>query len=175
MSGIMTEHDDLDMQIAEFVLGTLPADQRHALHAQREQDPALDARILQWEERLVGMIDDVEPVQPGPELFAQIERALNQQEAQPTQSSHTASVVTLRRQVNLWRWSTAMASAAALVLMAVSQPFPNHKHARILCGCIPARRPATGFHADGGFAKPPAEHSSGNRRSSTRQILPAVD
>ena len=119
MSGIMTEHDDLDMQIAEFVLGTLPADQRHALHAQREQDPALDARILQWEERLVGMIDDVEPVQPGPELFAQIERALNQQEAQPTQSSHTASVVTLRRQVNLWRWSTAMASAAALVLMAV--------------------------------------------------------
>lgn len=125
MSGIMTKHDDLDMQIAEFVLGTLPADQRNALHARREQDPALNARILQWEERLIGMTDDVESVQPGPELFAQIERALNQQQAQhiqpdqPTQPSHTASVVTLRRQVNRWRWSTAMASAAALVLVAV--------------------------------------------------------
>lgn len=118
----MTEHDDLDMQIAEFVLGTLPADQRNALHVRREQDPALDARILQWEERLIGMIDDVEPVQPGPELFAQIERALNQQAAQTaqsTQQNHTASVVTLRRQVNRWRWSTAVVSAAALVLVAV--------------------------------------------------------
>ncbi|WP_254774448.1 hypothetical protein [Marinobacter sp. AC-23] len=26
----MTEHDDLDMQIAEFVLGTLPAGERKA-------------------------------------------------------------------------------------------------------------------------------------------------
>jgi anti-sigma-K factor RskA len=115
----MTEHDDLDMQIAEFVLGTLPADQRKALQARRELDPALDAQILQWEERLVGMTDTVAPVQPGPELFAQIERVLDQQAAQPAQSNKTASVVTLRRQVNRWRWSTAVASAAALVLVTV--------------------------------------------------------
>jgi len=127
MSGIMTKHDDddLDMQIAEFVLSTLPVDQRKALQAQRELDPALDARILEWEERLVGITDNVVPVQPGPELFAQIERVLDQQSAQsaqpaqPTEPSDTASVVTLRRQVNQWRWSTALASTAALVLVAV--------------------------------------------------------
>ena len=115
----MTEHDELDMQIAEFVLGTLPADQRKALDARRQLDPALDAQILQWEDRLAGMTDEVTPVQPGPELLAQIERVLDQQSAQPVQPDHTASVVTLRRQVNRWRWSTAAASAAAVVLVTV--------------------------------------------------------
>ena len=119
MSGIMSEHDDLDMQIAEFVLGTLPADERRALNARRLLDPAVDARVQQWEERLAGMADDVAPVRPGPELFAEIERVLDQQTAQSTQPDDTASLVTLRRQVNLWRWSTALASAAALVLVAV--------------------------------------------------------
>lgn len=124
MSGIMTEHDDLDMQIAEFVLGTLPAGERKALQARRELDPALDARILQWEEQLIGMTDDVAPVQPSPELFAQIERVLDQR---ATQLNNTASVVMLRRRVNQWRWSTAAASAAALVLVAVLtfQPASN--------------------------------------------------
>lgn len=115
----MTEHDDLDMQIAEFVLGTLPADQRRKLDARRQLDPTLDARIQQWEERLAGMADDVMQMQPGPELFAKIERALDKQEVQSTQPDNTASVITLRRQLNLWRWSTALTSAAALVLVAI--------------------------------------------------------
>ncbi|WP_254774446.1 anti-sigma factor [Marinobacter sp. AC-23] len=62
------------------------------------------------------MTDDVAPVQPSPELFAQIERVLDQR---ATQLNNTASVVMLRRRVNQWRWSTAAASAAALVLVAV--------------------------------------------------------
>jgi anti-sigma-K factor RskA len=114
----MTERDDLDMQIAEFVLGTLPADERAALQARRERDPALEARILEWEERLAGMANEVEPVTPGPDLFARIERALGQDDNQ---------VVVLRRQLNRWRWSTAVASAAAMVLVAVMafQPAPE--------------------------------------------------
>lgn len=115
----MTDYDELDMQIAEFVLGTLPADQRRALQAQRELDPVLDAHIQQWEERLIGMSDDVAPVQPGPELFTRIEQALDEQAIQSAQPGKSAAVLTLRRQVNRWRWSTALASAAALVLVAV--------------------------------------------------------
>lgn len=115
----MIEHDDLDMQIAEFVLGTLPAGERRALQAQRELNPALDAQITEWEERLAAMTGNVPPVQPSPELFAQIERVLDQQATQPVHSDDTASVVTLHRQLNRWRWSTAIASAAALVLVAV--------------------------------------------------------
>lgn len=114
----MTERDDLDMQIAEYVLGTLPPEERDALQARRGQDPDLEARILEWEKRLSGMADDVEPVTPGPELYARIERALDMDDS---------NVVTLRRQLNRWRWSTAVASAAALVLVAVMafQPQPE--------------------------------------------------
>lgn len=127
MSGIMSEHDDLDMQIAEFVLGTLPSDQRAVLNARREQDPALNARIMQWEEHLIGLTDTVEPVSPAPELFSRIEQVLDQQAAGSARSDTMASVVTLRRQVSLWRWSTALASVAALVLVAVLvfQPADN--------------------------------------------------
>jgi anti-sigma-K factor RskA len=117
----MTERDDLDMQIAEFVLGTLPADERNALHERRKQDPSLDARILEWEGRLSAMTDEVDVVEPSPELFAKIERALDNNEGQ------AGNVVTLRRQLNRWRWSTALTSAAALVLVAVLtfQPQPE--------------------------------------------------
>ena len=113
----MTERDDLDMQAAEYVLGTLPADERNALQARREQDPTLDALILEWEERLSDMTDDVELVEPGTELFEKIERALGRDDS---------NVIALRSQLNRWRWSTALASAAALVLVAVLtfQPQP---------------------------------------------------
>ncbi len=120
MFGVMTDRDDLNMKIAEFVLGTLPADERAALQSQRAQDSELEARILQWEERLSAMTDDVDPVEPTPELFARIERALD---------GDTSNVVTLRRQLNVWRWSTAVASAAALVMVAVLmlQPQPQEQ------------------------------------------------
>ncbi len=124
----MTERDDLDLQIAEFVLGTLPADERDALRAQREQDAALDRRIAAWEERLAGMADDVAPVAPDPELFARIERLLDQGTPAAPQADADSSgqVVRLNRQLRRWRWSTAVASAAALVLVAVLmlQPEP---------------------------------------------------
>jgi anti-sigma-K factor RskA len=77
----MSDRDDLEMQIAEYVLGTLPADERDALSARRQSDPALDALILEWEERLSGLADAVEPVQPGPEVFASIERALDRDDS----------------------------------------------------------------------------------------------
>ncbi|WP_150911171.1 anti-sigma factor [Marinobacter halotolerans] len=115
----MTERDDdLDIQIAEFVLGTLPSDEREALKARREQDPTLDARILEWESRLSAMADDVEPVEPDPALFARIEQTLGRDDS---------NVIALRRQVNRWRWSTALVSAAAMVLVAVLtfQPQPE--------------------------------------------------
>jgi anti-sigma-K factor RskA len=114
----MTERDDLDLQIAEYVLGTLPADERNALSARRERDPTLDARIAEWVERVSVMADDIEPVEPGPEVFARIERALDRDDS---------NVIALRRQVKRWRWSTALTSAAAVVLVAVLtfQPQPE--------------------------------------------------
>ncbi|HET8849196.1 MAG TPA: anti-sigma factor [Marinobacter sp.] len=120
----MTEHDDLDMLVAEFVLGTLPPDERRRVEALRAQDPELETRILQWESRLSALSDETAPVQPGPDMLKRIERAIDQLEQQQPQG---ADVISLRRQLNRWRWSTAVTSAAAALLVAVLllQPAPE--------------------------------------------------
>ena len=41
-----------DVMVAEFVLGTLPEEERDALHARRAREPELEALIQQWEARL---------------------------------------------------------------------------------------------------------------------------
>ena len=123
----MTERDDLDMLVAEFVLGTLPASERAYLESRRNEDPEVDALILQWEERLGKLAEETEPVQPSPALFAKIEKALDRVESTPREAAETSNVVALRSQLNRWRWSTAIASAAALVLVAILafQPQPE--------------------------------------------------
>ncbi len=143
----MTERDDLDMLVAEFVLGTLPANERDDLEKRRQTDAELDNLILQWQERLGSLTEEAPEVQPSPELFPRIEKALDQLEAEhpgaaaahsarsaaqspadsPMDSPIDSNVVTLRRQLRNWRLSTAIASAAALVLVAVLvfQPAPT--------------------------------------------------
>jgi anti-sigma-K factor RskA len=120
----MNEHDDLDMLVAEFVLGTLPPGERRRVDALRAQDPELESRILQWESRLSGLNDETAPVQPDPEVLKRIERAIDQLEQQQPAG---ADIITLRRQLNRWRWSTAITSAAAAVLVAalLLQPAPE--------------------------------------------------
>lgn len=133
----MTERDDLDMVVAEFVLGTLPAEERDDLEKRRQTDAELENLILQWQERLGGLAEEAPEVPPSPELFPRIEKALDRLEAdQPAaansaksivQSPGESNVVTLRRQLRNWRMSTAFASAAAVVLVAVLmfQPAPT--------------------------------------------------
>ena len=123
----MTERDDLDMLVAEFVLGTLPAQEREYVETRRSEDPEVEALILQWEERLGRLAEETEPVQPSPALFAKIEKALDRIESTPRKAAEASNVVALRSQLKRWRWSTAIASAAALLLMAVLvfQPQPT--------------------------------------------------
>ena len=123
----MTERDDLDMLVAEFVLGTLPAQEREYVETRRREDPEVEALILQWEERLGRLAEETESVQPSPALFAKIEKALDRIESTPREAAETSNVVALRSQLNRWRWSTAIASVAALVLVAilVFQPQPS--------------------------------------------------
>lgn len=119
----MTDHDDLDMLAAEYVLGTLEAEAREAVARRRRREPDLDARILAWEARLAPLGDEVKAVPPGPDLLARIERRIEALEATPEEgparqrrSADPAQLAALRRRLRLWRWSTGLASAAALVL-----------------------------------------------------------
>ena len=56
----MTDHDDIDMLAAEYVLGTLDAGERTEVARRRQHDADLDACILAWEARLAPLGDEVE-------------------------------------------------------------------------------------------------------------------
>ncbi|HAC26906.1 MAG TPA: hypothetical protein DCF82_03650, partial [Marinobacter hydrocarbonoclasticus] len=118
----MIERDDLDMLAAEFVLGTLPIEDRQRVQRLRTTHPELDAQILQWESRLSALNDEIEPVDPAPGLFARIERSIDQLEQASSQHNE---VVRLRQQVSRWRLSTAATSIAAMLLIAVMMLEPT--------------------------------------------------
>ncbi|WP_394133488.1 anti-sigma factor [Marinobacter nauticus] len=118
----MIERDDLDMLAAEFVLGTLPVEDRQRVQRLRTTHPELDAQILQWESRLSALNDEIEPVDPAPGLFARIERSIDQLEQASSQHNE---VVRLRQQVSRWRLSTAATSIAAMLLIAVMMIEPT--------------------------------------------------
>lgn len=122
----MTDHDDIDMLAAEYVLGTLDAEERAEVAQRRRHDADLDARILAWEARLAPLGDEVEAIAPGPDLLERIERRIDELEAtfqtksKSEDDTHGATqVITLRRRLGFWRGCAGLATAAALVLAVV--------------------------------------------------------
>lgn len=117
----MTDVDDLDMLVAEFVLGTLDARERASVAMRRHSGPDLEALIVAWEQRLGPLADEVVPVAPPPGLYEQIERNINALEKPPADNTEDENdrVVSVHKRLRRWQWSTALASAAAIVLMAV--------------------------------------------------------
>ncbi|MEX0606305.1 MAG: anti-sigma factor [Marinobacter sp.] len=125
----MTDRDDLDMLAAEFVLGTLDADERASVTRRLVAEPELNALVEEWEVRLAPLADSIQPVTPDPELFARIERQIDAEQHTPTEqpSPANSTVIALRTRLRRWQWSTGVASAAALLLIAVLvlQPRPE--------------------------------------------------
>ncbi|MCC5970553.1 MAG: anti-sigma factor [Pararhodobacter sp.] len=67
------EHDEL--LAAEYVLGTLPGEDRRAARERAEVDGAFAARISAWEDRLAPLNDGYDEA-PAPDLLPQIEARL---------------------------------------------------------------------------------------------------
>ena len=106
--------DDLDAQAAEYVLGTLPYEQRQALARRLEHEPALRAAVDAWEQRLQSM-QALAPAQvPSDYLWQRIERSLDGLSPAPVVASVAASRWWQR--ATPWRWTTAAGLAASLVL-----------------------------------------------------------
>lgn len=68
-----SEHDDV--LAAEYVLGTLPLIERNELAERAKREPALAARIAEWEDRLSGLNDGYDEA-PAPDLMPAIEARL---------------------------------------------------------------------------------------------------
>ena len=72
----MTERDDIDMLAAEYVLGTLDAQERAAVDARRVREADLAAAIAAWEQRLAPLNSHAQEIAASPGLFAKIEAQL---------------------------------------------------------------------------------------------------
>lgn len=113
----MAEADDLDALAGEFVLGTLPADERRAAEARYAADPAFRRAVSAWEIRLQPLADAAGEAPVGSALR---ERILAGVDAAPSGPEGTGdNVIALRRAVRRWKITSAIVGAAAAALAAV--------------------------------------------------------
>jgi anti-sigma-K factor RskA len=106
--------DEPDMQAAEYVLGTLPADERRAFEALLAHDPAARQAVENWQRHLLPLNDVLNDVEPPAHIWQAIETAL------PASAATPPSLLLLRRSRNRWRTGAIVMGALAAGFAAVS-------------------------------------------------------
>jgi anti-sigma-K factor RskA len=111
------DRNDLEALAGEYVLGTLPADERRAAEARYAADPVFRRAVSEWEIRLQPLADAAGEV---PAHGALLDRILAGIDAAPLRLAEAGdNVVALRRSVRRWQVTSAIVGAAAAVLAAV--------------------------------------------------------
>lgn len=125
--------DFRDLRAAEYVLGTLTAQERAAFEAEAGQDPHLAALLSEWERRLAPLSLAVPEESPPGHVWAKIAEKLSKAEPRATDPSADADaandnrIAGLTRQVRRWRFATVAAGlvAAGLALViGLNPPMP---------------------------------------------------
>jgi anti-sigma-K factor RskA len=114
----MSEQDDIDVLAAEYVLGTLDADERASVARRRTSEPALDKAIAGWERRLGPLAEAMPSAAPPADLLARIEARIEARAAAGGRGA-TADVIELRSRLRRWKWIAGAASAAAALSMVL--------------------------------------------------------
>jgi anti-sigma-K factor RskA len=105
-----------DALAAEYVLGTQSRRVRARLARMIAEDEQLAERVTWWETQLESLADSVSPVPAPPWVWRRIENAL--QPSKERKESWWGNVL-------VWRWSTALAGALALMLVLLPPPVPR--------------------------------------------------
>lgn len=103
--------EERDALAAEFVIGTLPTEERARARDLAATDPGFAALIRTWEDRLAPLDRSTPSVDPSPMIWHRIEAQI------APASGGTA--VDFRRRVRVWRGIALAASALAAGLAAV--------------------------------------------------------
>jgi anti-sigma-K factor RskA len=111
-----TGNEELEGLAAEYVLGSLDADERRAVEARLAADPAFRAAVAAWEKRLQPLADALPPAAPPAHVRDRVMAAIGTVPAAPSVSDN---VVALHRSIRRWRIATAAAGLAAAVLAGV--------------------------------------------------------
>jgi|GEM_PF-1559368 len=114
----MSADDDIDGLAAEYVLGSLTAAERAEVEARRGREPALDAAIRAWEQRLSPLADRVPGIAPPAHLLDGILARIEGQRKAGV--SRSGQVLALRRGSGRGKAVAAgLALLAACLVLAV--------------------------------------------------------
>ena len=127
--------EDRTVACAEFVLGTLTGPERDAFLAELARDPALQAEVGYWQDRLLGLSTRAPALEPSPDVWQRIETSLDAPtlsrpviQAPPplqldagaardyNQRSRRSHERTPWTALNFWRMLSAVSMTAALLL-----------------------------------------------------------
>ncbi|WAM56914.1 anti-sigma factor [Vreelandella venusta] len=111
------ENDDLYALAGEYVLGSLPIDEREAFEARLVNDPELQTIVADWEEQFFPYTAIVDPVTPSDYLWPRIERSMHAASKRSARAPRVAP--TPRRLVHslpFWRAATGLGLAAAVTM-----------------------------------------------------------
>jgi anti-sigma-K factor RskA len=122
----MTVNEDREALAAEYVLGTLDADERARVELMLETDPPFATLVHAWEKKIGELHHTIEAVEPPAHVWRRIVARLDGEDAAPAAGG--ANVIDLTRRMRRWR-STAVATgalAASLMLfVAVKETAPH--------------------------------------------------
>ncbi|WP_095159830.1 anti-sigma factor domain-containing protein [Pseudomonas sp. Irchel 3E13] len=107
-----TSPDDSDALAAEYVLGTLPFDQRQVVARRLEHDVSLREAVDAWEHRLQGLQVQAPAQTPSAYLWQRIERSVG--DLSPSLSA--ARPERWWQRPTPWRWVSVAGLAASLLL-----------------------------------------------------------
>ncbi len=112
-----SEQEAPDMA-AEYVLGTMSDSERMEFASRLLDDRQLQAKVAAWERRMSPMLEAVEPVQPPPQVWRDLERRIG---------SHS-NIFGLWNSLGFWR---NLAVAASTVVIILSMTLTQERQGQI--------------------------------------------
>ena len=108
--------DELDALASEYVLGTLPAEQRLDVQNRLGTDADLRAAVDAWEGRLLALTQLAEPQTPGPQLWSRIERSVSSDDRRALLQAPAVKSRSWWDLLPLWRGLAGAGLVATLLL-----------------------------------------------------------
>jgi anti-sigma-K factor RskA len=123
-------HDAEDREIAaaEYVLGTLSADELASFLIALDADPELQRQVYAWQDRLLDLARRTSPEMPTADLWSRIEAKLPGAVESVGARPRTAANESFWDRAATWRWASGLAMAASVVLavaLATRGPAPE--------------------------------------------------
>jgi anti-sigma-K factor RskA len=126
--------EDRSAAAGEYVLGSLPLDERAAFEAALATDAPLRAEVGYWQDRLLALSRQAEPVAPSARLWPRIEAGLTP----PVPTRRVVATLPWWQRLGLWQGVSGLALAASVALTSVlvlreqTLPAPQTQYVAVL-------------------------------------------